>query len=183
MRTIRAWLLFAISVPVPVAMAADAVSAGTSTATAGIKYVLDWTPAERIVIEKSKRKLTLIRKDKVVRSFDIALGANPEGHKQREGDSRTPEGEYVIDYKNLDSDYYLSVRISYPNESDRQRARLRGDDPGSAIMIHGMPNGVSWPYDGYAGKDWTDGCIAVSNAAMQQIWLATRENTPVEIRP
>jgi murein L,D-transpeptidase YafK len=152
--------------------------------TAGsVTYQLDWTPAERIVIEKARRKLTLIRVDNVVREFDISLGGNPLGPKQRSGDSRTPEGNYVIDAKNLYSNYYLAVHLSYPNLEDAARARKLGVDPGGNIMIHGMPNGTPWPYEGYAGRDWTDGCIAVSNAAMQEIWLATRENTPVEILP
>jgi murein L,D-transpeptidase YafK len=146
-------------------------------------YRLDWTPAERIIIEKSRRKLTLVRADHIVRVFDIALGSNPIGPKQRSGDSRTPEGEYVVDFKNLYSNYYLSVRLSYPNAQDIARAHRLGVDPGGNIMIHGMPNGVAWPYSGYVGQDWTDGCIAVTNAAMQEIWLAVRENTPVEIRP
>ena len=146
-------------------------------------YRLDWTPAERIIIEKSRRKLMLVRADHIVREFDIALGSNPIGPKQRSGDSRTPEGEYVVDFKNLYSNYYLAVHLSYPNEHDVARARKLGLDPGGNIMIHGMPNGTPWPYEGYVGRDWTDGCIAVSNAAMQEIWLATRENTPVEILP
>jgi murein L,D-transpeptidase YafK len=161
------------------ACAAGAAADGVGAA----RYTLDWTPAERIVIEKSRRKLQLVRADSVVREFDIALGGNPIGPKEQAGDSRTPEGEYVIDFKNLYSDYYLSVRLSYPNPTDVARARQRRVDPGGNIMIHGMPNGSVWPYQGYAGRDWTDGCIAVSNAAMQEIWLAVRENTPVEIRP
>jgi len=157
-------------------------SAAADTAGA-TSFRLDWTPAERIVIEKGRRKLTLVRVDHVVREFDIALGGNPIGGKQRSGDSRTPEGNYVVDFKNLYSNYYLSVRLSYPNPEDIARARRLGVDPGSNIMIHGMPNGVAWPYEGYVGRDWTDGCIAVSNSAMQEIWLAVRENTPVEILP
>lgn len=152
--------------------------------TAGVTtFRLDWTPAERIVIEKSKRKLTLVRADHILREFDIALGGNPVGPKLKSGDSRTPEGEYVVDFKNLYSNYYLSVRLSYPNARDLDRAHRLGVDPGGNIMIHGMPNGIAYPYAGYVGQDWTDGCIAVSNAAMQEIWLAVRENTPVEIRP
>lgn len=148
-----------------------------------VRFNYDWTEAERIVIEKSLRRLTLIRKDKVKRTFAIVLGGNPVGHKSEQGDLRTPEGEYVIDYKNLNSDYYLSVRISYPNDQDLQRARQLGVEPGGNIMIHGLPNDARPPLSQYLNRDWTDGCIAVSNAAMQEIWLAVRENTPVEIRP
>jgi murein L,D-transpeptidase YafK len=169
--------LYALLVCTMLSAPARADTAGTPV------FRFDWTPAERIVIEKSKRKLTLIRADKVVRQFDISLGRNPVGPKQRAGDSRTPEGQYYVDFKNLYSNYYLSVRLSYPSPSDLARAHAQGVDPGGNIMIHGMPNGVRWPYTGYAGEDWTDGCIAVSNAAMQEIWLAVREHTPVEIRP
>ena len=152
--------------------------------TAGtVRYTLDWTPAERIVVEKSRRKLTLYRADRTVREFDISLGANPIGPKRAAGDSRTPEGEYYVDFKNLYSNFYLSVRLSYPSAADLAESRRLGVDPGGNIMIHGMPNGAVWPYAGYAGHDWTDGCIAVTNAAMQEIWLAVREYTPVEIRP
>jgi hypothetical protein len=169
--------LFALLACLTLTGPAAADTAGTVT------YELDWTPAERIVIEKARRKLTLIRADNVVREFDISLGGNPVGPKLRSGDSRTPEGDYVIDAKNLYSNYYLAVHLSYPNTRDVERARKLGVNPGNNIMIHGMPNGTLWPYEGYIGRDWTDGCIAVSNAAMQEIWLATRENTPVEILP
>jgi murein L,D-transpeptidase YafK len=145
-------------------------------------YDLDWTPAREIVVEKRERRLTLVRTDGVVRSYAVGLGAEPEGHKQREGDNRTPEGRYFIDFKNINSRFFLSVRISYPNDADRARARMLGVQPGGNIMIHGMPNGVRSPYRGYAGFDWTNGCVALTNEAMMEIWLAARERTPVIIR-
>ena len=159
------------------------VSATGMWASAAIVLKLDRTPAERIVIEKSLRRLTLFKRNGEQRIFNVALGQNPVGHKTQQGDSRTPEGAYHIDFKNIESDFYLSVRISYPNDTDRSRASEMGVHPGGNIMIHGYPNDARWPYERYIGRDWTEGCIAVSNAAMQEIWLATRENTPVEILP
>ena len=148
---------------------------------AGARHSLDWTPAQEIVVEKGKRRLTLLREDGVVRSWDVSLGAEPRGHKQREGDNRTPEGRYFVDYKNINSRFFLSVRVSYPNANDRALARRLGVSPGGNIMIHGMPNGVRPPYRGYLRKDWTNGCIALTTDAMMEIWLATRERTPVVI--
>ncbi len=165
------------------AVAASAAGSGPVSAASTIRFSFDWTEAERIIIEKAQRRLTLVRKDKVRRTFPIMLGGAPVGPKVEQGDLKTPEGEYVIDYKNLNSRYYLSVRISYPNERDMKRARTLGVSPGGNIMIHGMPNTARPPYSGYLNEDWTEGCIAVSNTAMQEIWLAVRENTPVEIRP
>ncbi len=152
-------------------------------AASQVRYEFDFTPAERIIVEKSARQLTLVRADGRVRKFDIALGKAPWGHKTRQGDSRTPEGTYRIEYKNLNSKFFLSLKISYPNAADRARASAMGVSPGGDIMIHGMPNDAKRPYKKYQGRDWTDGCIAVSNDAMMEIWMATREDTLVEIRP
>ncbi|MEJ2601933.1 MAG: L,D-transpeptidase family protein [Gammaproteobacteria bacterium] len=139
--------------------------------------------ADKVVVEKSDRKLYLVKGERILAAYDIFLGMEPEGHKEQEGDSRTPEGLYYLDARNEDSDFFLSIRISYPNGSDRQRARRRGVDPGGQIMIHGYPNEPKYTPEFYRSADWTDGCIAVSNAAMVDIWLMTRENTPIEIRP
>jgi hypothetical protein len=146
------------------------------------RHRLDWTPAREILVEKGRRRVTLVREDGEVRTYRCALGANPSGHKQREGDNRTPEGSYVIDFKNINSSFFLSVRISYPNDADRERARRAGVSPGGNIMIHGMPNGARPPWRALLREDWTNGCIAVDNDAMMEIWLASRENTPVVIR-
>lgn len=139
--------------------------------------------ADRILVEKSARKLYLLRSGEVLRSFDISLGLVPEGHKEREGDFRTPEGVYYVEAKNRDSDYFLSVKVSYPNAEDRARARARGVDPGGQIMIHGFPNQPRYTEARYQGTDWTDGCIAVSNSDMVDIWLMTSVAIPIEIRP
>lgn len=143
----------------------------------------DQTPAKNVLVEKSRRLLTLVLADGRKKSFPIALGGEPVGHKWRRGDSRTPEGTYFVDWKNTDSDYYLSMRISYPNQEDRRIAERLGVNPGGQIMIHGYPNDARPPYKKYKNSDWTDGCIAVSNFAMQEIWLAVREDTPITIKP
>lgn len=139
--------------------------------------------ADYVVVDKSDRKLYLYRTGRVLREFDVSLGLVPKGPKQREGDFRTPEGKYVLDARNVNSDYFLSIHVSYPNEADRARARLLGVDPGGQIMIHGLPNEPKQDLRRYQGTDWTDGCIAVSNSDMIDIWLMTRESTPIEIRP
>jgi murein L,D-transpeptidase YafK len=138
---------------------------------------------DRIVIEKALRKLTLVKGDRPVRSYRVALGAQPTGHKRREGDERTPEGIYSIDARNPRSDFFLSLRISYPNETDVARARAAGEDPGGQIMIHGLRNGFGWLGDRHQRSDWTDGCVAVTNSEMLEIWRLVDLGTPVEIRP
>ena len=139
--------------------------------------------ADRVIVEKSESRLYLMHEGKVFASFSVAFGANPEGHKKQQGDQRTPEGQYLLDYKNANSLYYKSIHISYPNERDRQEARSRGVDPGGDIMIHGQKNG----YQGFSFLvqlfNWTDGCIALSNEDMDVVWEAVRPGTPIEIKP
>lgn len=139
--------------------------------------------ADEVLVDKSERKLYLLKAGEVLREFDISLGLQPTGHKQRAGDSRTPEGRYYLEARNPSSDYFLSIRVSYPNAEDRARARAAGVDPGGQIMIHGLPNEQKEGVTSYSGWDWTDGCIAVSNSDMIDIWLMTGESTPIEIRP
>jgi murein L,D-transpeptidase YafK len=139
--------------------------------------------ADSVLVDKSDRKLYLLKAGRVLRAFDVSLGLVPNGPKRREGDFRTPEGRYRLDARNTDSDYFLSIQVSYPDESDRARARAQGVDPGGQIMIHGLPNEPKQDLRRYRGTDWTDGCIAVSNSDMVDIWLMTRESTPIEIRP
>ncbi len=139
--------------------------------------------ADLVLVEKSNRVLHLMRNGEALRTFPISLGLMPEGHKERSGDFRTPEGRYRLTARNTDSAYFLSILVSYPNERDRSHARSLGVDPGGAIMIHGTPNVPRYEESSYQGWDWTDGCIAVSNADMIDIWLMTREGTPIEIRP
>jgi murein L,D-transpeptidase YafK len=120
---------------------------------------------------------------KVMREMKVSLGLRPDGHKQAEGDFRTPEGEYVLDRRNNSSNYFLSVGISYPNTTDRLQAEKLGVNPGGQIMIHGLPNEPRHNTRYYLNVDWTDGCIAVSNSDMVDIWRLTDLNTPISILP
>jgi murein L,D-transpeptidase YafK len=119
----------------------------------------------------------------VLRAYKVALGLRPDGHKQVEGDFRTPEGTYRLSRRNPNSEFFLSIQISYPNEDDVARARRLGAPPGGAIMIHGQPNVPRKPRDYYNNVDWTEGCIALSNSDMVEIWLMTPPDTPIEIHP
>ena len=139
--------------------------------------------ADYVLVDKSDHKLYLLKAGRVLREVDISLGLVPNGAKQREGDFRTPEGKYVLDMRNPNSDFFLSIHVSYPDDSDRARARAEGVDPGGQIMIHGLPNVPKYDLHRNESTDWTDGCIAVSNSDMVDIWLMTRESTPIEIRP
>lgn len=136
---------------------------------------------ERIVVEKSARRLVLLQSGKAVRVYRIALGFSPVGDKVRQGDGRTPEGVYRIDRRNDRSAYHLSLGLDYPQAEDRARARTGGFDPGGDIMIHGQPNAM--PDEMVLKGDWTAGCIAVSNAEIREIWAATDTETLVEVRP
>ena len=141
-------------------------------------------PAVDLVkVDKSERRLWLMRGDTVVASFPIALGGNPVGHKQREGDRRTPEGRYVLDARKADSAFFRALHVSYPNAQDRARAKRAGVPPGSAIMIHGQPNGMGALAPVTQQRDWTDGCIALTDADMQRVWDLVRVPTPIEIAP
>ena len=139
--------------------------------------------ATRILVEKSDRRMTLYENDRVLRRYRVALGVEPVGPKQVEGDQRTPEGRYRIVARNPRSDFFLSLLVSYPDAGDLARARRAGAKPGGAIMIHGLPNQPRQSPEYYAKTDWTDGCIALSNADMMEVWMLVPENTPIEIRP
>jgi murein L,D-transpeptidase YafK len=161
----------------------DPAGAGPSLPVAGSFGGASYELADRIVIEKGARRLYLLRGDSVLVEYPVKLGLNPYGHKQREGDFRTPEGTYHLSRRNPHSEFFLSVEVSYPNEADRARARQSGVRPGGLIMIHGQPNVPRKSPDYYANNDWTDGCIAVSNSDMVDIWQRTRLGIPIEIRP
>jgi murein L,D-transpeptidase YafK len=149
----------------------------------GLLHAGEFPRADLVVVEKDARKLHLLREGEIFKTFRIALGIRPVGDKLKEGDFKTPEGRYYLDRKNPDSDYFLSIRISYPDPRDRREAQALGVDPGGAIMIHGQPNVPTRSEAYYRTQDWTNGCIAVSNSDMIDIWLMTGENTPIEIRP
>jgi len=119
----------------------------------------------------------------VIKSYRIALGGTPVGRKEQQGDHKTPEGLYTIVGRNPSSQYHRALRVSYPNAEDRARAAKRGVPPGGDIMIHGLPNGYGWVGRGHLAKDWTDGCIAVTDQEIEEIWTLVADGTPVEIRP
>lgn len=143
----------------------------------------EFPQADLVIVEKAKRKLHLLNNGEILRTFDIALGIVPTGDKEKEGDFRTPEGRYMLDVRNENSEYFLSIHVSYPNRDDLNEARAKGLDPGGAIMIHGQPNVPTRSETYYRTQDWTNGCVAVSNSDMIDIWLMTRPYTPIEIRP
>ena len=146
-------------------------------------YAIRKGSVDRILIEKSTRRLMLISQGEVLKSYKIALGGIPIGPKERQGDNKTPEGTYVIDARNRDSRFHLSLRISYPNERDKKRAKELGVSPGGDIMIHGIKNGLSWVGDAHTGVDWTKGCIAVTDQEIEEIDKLAPNGTVVEIRP
>ncbi len=139
--------------------------------------------ADKVLVYKSKRQMQLLRAGKVLRTYRIALGDSPVGHKKQEGDEKTPEGAYVLDWRNPGSIYYKSIHISYPNAQDWEQARRRGVSPGGDIMIHGRNGPVVLPDGTRKWKDWTDGCIAVTNAEMDEIWNMVKNGTPIQIHP
>jgi murein L,D-transpeptidase YafK len=139
--------------------------------------------ADRVVVYKADRRLQLFRGDELLKEYPVSLGGNPAGPKMQRGNHRTPEGKYRIDWRNSNSRYYQSLHISYPNARDRAQAAARGVSPGGDIMIHGQRNGRGWPYIVMRFFDWTDGCIAVSDLKMQEIWNAVPDRTPIEIKP
>lgn len=136
---------------------------------------------DRIVVRKAERRLFLLHGADVVRSYHVSLGQQPLGQKEHSGDSRTPEGSYHLESRNPHSDYFLSIKVSYPNAADLERARAHHWDPGGLIMIHGMPNDLKHEPAYYESHDWTDGCIAVSNADMAEIWRLVPDNVPIDI--
>lgn len=146
-------------------------------------FAVRMEPADKVLIEKQARRLTLISKSEVIKTYNIALGGNPVGPKEREGDNKTPEGIYFIDSRNGNSGYHLSLHISYPNELDKMRARELGVCPGGDIMIHGIKNEFSPVGASHAESDWTQGCIAVTNQEMEEIYKLVPNGTLVEITP
>ena len=146
-------------------------------------FLLRTDPADKVLIEKKERRLTLLSKGGVIKTYKIALGGNPVGPKMMQGDKKTPEGVYTIDSRNSNSEYHLSLHISYPNEIDKKRAKELGVSPGGNIMIHGIKNGLGWVGASHAKFDWTKGCIAVTDKEMQEIYRLVPDGTVVVIMP
>ena len=138
----------------------------------------DGPEVTKIQVFKESRRMYLFHHDQVLRAFDVDLGRVPEGHKRVYGDGRTPEGHYYIDRRNPNSSFHLSLGISYPRPQDVAVARGLGEDPGGNIFIHGQPNGLE-----VLTRDWTEGCIAVTNEEMEDIYAMVRDGTPIAIYP
>ena len=146
-------------------------------------FALQTGPADKVLIEKKARRLSLLSMGEVIKTYRIALGGNPIGPKERQGDNKTPEGTYIIDSRNRNSGYHLSLHISYPNEKDKMRAKKLGVSPGGDIMIHGIKNGLAWIGSFHAEVDWTEGCIAVTDVEIEEIDRLVPNGTIVEIKP
>jgi murein L,D-transpeptidase YafK len=139
--------------------------------------------ADRVVVVKSERTMTLLASGKVIAKYKIALGGTPVGAKQQQGDHKTPEGHYILDWRNPKSKFYKSIHVSYPNEVDRRNAEKNGVSAGGDIMVHGLANGTGAIGAAHRLVDWTDGCIAVTDSEMDEIWNAVADGTPIEIKP
>ena len=158
---------------------------------AGILLFTSWplfaqTPSvvvDRVVVYKRERKLVLLSQGKELRSYKVALGSEPVGPKTRHGDHRTPEGVYTLDSRNPNSHFYKALHISYPNSKDIAAAKKLGVSAGGDIMLHGLPKEYAWVGKAHILHDWTDGCIAVTNEEMDEIWKLVRVGTPIEIKP
>lgn len=154
--------------------AANHFDKGHQTDLANIKI-------DKVYVDKSERVLKLLSGDRVIKTYHIALGDSPVGHKRQEGDERTPTGSYILDYKNENSSYYRSIHVSYPNAADKAQAKKRGVSAGGDIMIHGQKNGLGHLAAITQQRDWTDGCIAVTNDEMDEIMALVAIDTPIEI--
>ncbi len=139
--------------------------------------------AAHVVVHKGEHKLYLYSGSELLGAYNIELGLAPTGQKEREHDFRTPEGHYYLARRNTRSDYFLAIQVSYPNKEDEMRAHKKRWAPGGSIMIHGLPNTLKHPASYYASSDWTDGCIALSNSDMVEVWMRTQDNIPIDIYP
>jgi murein L,D-transpeptidase YafK len=139
--------------------------------------------ADLVVVKKSQYSLILMKDGKPIKRYWIALGSNPKGPKIRRGDKRTPEGRYLLDYKKDESGFYKAIHISYPNLADLKRAKELGVEPGNMVMIHGQPNYATEEQTAVQNSNWTNGCIALLNQDMAELWELVEPGTPIEIRP
>lgn len=139
--------------------------------------------ADHVIVRKAEHKLYLYGGSRLLGEYRVSLGLNPTGQKEREHDFRTPEGRYHLARRNTKSDYFLAIQVSYPNKADELRAHRHHWRPGGSIMIHGLPNALRHPVSYYYSNDWTDGCIALSNSDMVEVWMRTQDNIPIDIYP
>ena len=143
----------------------------------------DGTHADRVIVRKTSRTLELYRGTQLLRTYAVALGRNPIGRKQQEGDGRTPEGHYILDYRNANSSSHKALHISYPASADIAAARVRGVSPGGLIMVHGISNGFGFIGRLHTMIDWTNGCVAVTDHDIDEIWRVVADGTPILIEP
>ena len=144
---------------------------------------LNGKTVDKVLVIKSERQLQLLHRGEVLKSYRISLGKQPIGPKFREGDNRTPEGFYWIDWRKTSENYNLSLHVSYPNAHDRAAATAKGLAPGGMIMLHGTPEDEEYPEWYFHTLDWTNGCIAMKNGDMREVWGLVRDGTLIEIRP
>jgi murein L,D-transpeptidase YafK len=176
-------LIAALLLGLAVLAMADPATAASARAAATASRAPDpGLKADLVIVEKSARRLYLVHRGFVFRTYRVALGKHPKQPKVREGDDRTPEGVYLIDGRNPNSNFHLSLHISYPNSQDIARAAALGVSPGGMIMIHGLPNGFTARQIDHPNWDWTNGCIAVTNAEIEEIWRFVDDGTPIVIR-
>jgi murein L,D-transpeptidase YafK len=157
------------------------LASGTAVPIRGVAEEI--ATADHIVVHKSEHKLYLYSGTRLLGTYKVQLGLSPVGQKEREHDFRTPEGRYFLARRNTRSDYFLSIQVSYPNKDDEARAHAHRWAPGGLIMIHGLPNAPRYPSAYYSSNDWTDGCIALSNSDMVEVWMRTQDNVPIDIYP
>ena len=180
------WLLLLIGLSMNMSVSAtnnnvNHISTTQNKVTTSMQIIADTPIIDKVFVDKSERRLQLLSGNEVIKSYHVALGGNPIGHKQRQGDKRTPIGSYTLDYKNEKSKFYRSIHISYPNAADKARAKALGISAGGDIMIHGQQNGKGALAVDTQKLDWTEGCIAVTNAEMDEIMAAVKLGTPIEI--
>lgn len=180
------WLLLLIGLSMNMSVSAtnnnvNHISTTQNKVTTSMQVIADTPIIDKVFVDKSERRLQLLSGNEVIKSYHVALGGNPIGHKQRQGDKRTPIGSYTLDYKNEKSKFYRSIHISYPNAADKARAKALGISAGGDIMIHGQQNGKGAFAVDTQKLDWTEGCIAVTNAEMDEIMAAVKLGTPIEI--
>jgi murein L,D-transpeptidase YafK len=161
-------------------MVAGLLPAGPALANLGVE---DQAKADLVVVYKGERVLQLKQKGRVLKSFPIALGREPIGTKLQEGDGRTPEGVYTLDWRNPNSQFYRSIHVSYPRAGETEPAKRWGVSPGGQIMLHGLPNGVQADLIGFPRRDWTEGCIALTNDEIDEIWARVEDGTTIIIYP
>lgn len=140
-------------------------------------------PAQLVLVKKSERTLMLFEHGQLLKSYKVSLGQNPIGHKERQGDNRTPEGKYYLTWTNDRSKFYKSLHVTYPNDEDRKRAWSKGISPGGDIKIHGLPNKPVYPEDIYMSLNWTNGCIAMKNRDLDDLLSKVKYQTPIYIIP